>query len=110
MNSENTGSMRISEDVIISIAESAVNNIKGVEKIRSGYGFLRKLFVNDRPVNVRVSGDVTEISIDVVLKYGCNAAKTSEKIQEAVKNEIQAMTGITVSRVNVTISGISFDK
>lgn len=110
MSGTGTGTMRVSEDVIVSIAESAINEIRGVEKIRSDYGIIRSFFINKRPVSVRVTGDVVEISADVVLKHGYSATAAGEKIQEAVKSEVQAVTGIPVSKVNVNISGISFEK
>ncbi|MBP0977207.1 MAG: Asp23/Gls24 family envelope stress response protein [Oscillospiraceae bacterium] len=110
MSKENTGAVRISEDVITSIAANAINEIKGVENIRSDYGLIRSFFVKTSPVSVKADGDVVEISADVVLKQGYSAVLTSEKIQNAVKSEVQSATGITVSRVNVNVSGISFEK
>lgn len=109
MSKEKSGILRISEDVVITITESAVNEIKGVEKIRRKSGFIRDLLIKDKPIEVKITGDVIEVNVDIVIKGGYNAASVGEKVQEAVKSEIQAMTGITVSRVNVTISGICFD-
>lgn len=110
MAKENSGAVRISENVIVSIASNAVNEIRGVEKIRSDYGFVRRFIDQNKPVTVKVNGDIVEINADVILKNGVNAVKAAEKIQDAVKAEVQSMTGITVSRVNVNISGISFEK
>ena len=38
MSGEKKGAVHIAEDVIISIASAAVNEVRGVEKIRSDYG------------------------------------------------------------------------
>ncbi len=57
MSGEKKGAVHIAEDVIISIASAAVNEVRGVEKIRSDYGFFQK----KNPVRVRVTGDVIEI-------------------------------------------------
>ena len=51
MSGEKKGAVHIAEDVIISIASAAVNEVRGVEKIRSDYGFFQK----KNPVRVRVS-------------------------------------------------------
>jgi len=110
MSRENSGSVRISEDVIVSVASNAINEIKGVEKIRSDFGFFRNIFMKNKAVRVKTVGDVVEIYADVVLKHGVRAVSACEKIQNAVKSEVQSMTGITVSRVNINISGISFEK
>lgn len=106
LSGEKKGAVHIAEDVIISIASAAVNEVRGVEKIRSDYGF----FQEKNPVRVRVTGDVIEIFADVVLKNGVSAVRACEKIQNAVKSEVQSVTGITVSKVNVNVSGISFEK
>lgn len=110
MNKENPGFVRISEDVVITVATAAINDVKGVEEIKPSEGFLKNLFVKEEPVKVRITGDVIEIDAEVILKQGYNAVLTGEKIQNAVKSEIQAMTGITVSKVNVVVTGVSFDK
>ncbi|MBE6853751.1 MAG: Asp23/Gls24 family envelope stress response protein [Ruminococcus sp.] len=110
MSKENTGITRVSEDVVVSIATAAINDVKGVEKICTGAGIVKKIFTKDEPVSVKINGDVVEVNADVIIKQGYNASVIGEKIQESVKTEIQSAAGITVSRVNVTISGISFDK
>ena len=110
MNNENPGFVRISEDVVVTVATAAINDVKGVEEIKPSEGFIKNLFVKEEPVKVRIIGDVIEIDAEVVLKQGYNAVLTGEKIQNAVKSEIQAMTGITVSKVNVVVTGVSFDK
>lgn len=110
MSKEKSDTLRISEDVIISIATAAINEINDVERIRPRCCAVKNFFINDRPVNVKVTGDAVEINADVYVKYGCNAALVAEKIQKSVKSDIQAMTGIAVSKVNVTISGIIFEK
>ncbi len=101
------GSLRISEDVIKTIAEAAIGEIKGVECVRSSGGFIRDLLFREEPVTVKKTGDVIEINAEITVKRGCSAVKAAEKIQEAVKADVQSMTGIAVSKVNVLISGLS---
>ncbi len=110
MSKDNPGLLRISEDVVVTIATAAINEIKGVECIRPSDGFIRNLFFRSEPVNVRIAGDVVEINADVVVKQGYNAVTIAERIQESVKSDIQSMTGIAVSKVNVLISGVSCEK
>lgn len=107
--SGSNGSLRISEDVVITVAQAAISEIKGVECPSCRGGFISGLFFRERPVTVKKTGDVIEINAEVIVKRGINAVLAAEKIQEAVKADIQSMTGITVSKVNVLISGISLD-
>jgi len=107
--SGSNGSLRIAEDVVITVAEAAISEIKGVECPAGRGGFISSLFFKEHPVTVKKTGDVIEINAEVIVKRGVNAVLAAEKIQEAVKADIQSMTGITVSKVNVLISGISLD-
>ena len=50
------------------------------------------------------------IDIHVNIKSGVNIPQVAEKIQAAVKEAVQNMTGIAVSRVNIDIAGIVFDE
>ena len=45
--------------------------------------------------------------MDIVGKYGCKIMPVCEKVQENVKQTIQNMTGITVSRVDVLVTGLA---
>jgi len=110
MQKQNTGSLRISEEVVVTIATAAINEIKGVEGIKPNGGVIKKFFVKKESVNVKIIGDVIEVNAKIVVKHGYNVISVCEKIQEAVKSDIQAMTGITVSKVNVIVSGVSFEK
>ena len=46
----------------------------------------------------------------VIAKYGCKVSSVGEKLQERIKNDIQSMTGIRVSKVSVVFTDIAFDK
>ncbi|MEG0109849.1 MAG: Asp23/Gls24 family envelope stress response protein, partial [Oscillospiraceae bacterium] len=70
--------------------------------------FLGKLTVQ-RPVTVELLDDVAEITVSVIVGYGCKIPPLSEKIQENVKAAVQNMTSITVSKVNVVVSGVMLD-
>ena len=48
------------------------------------------------------------MDISVNLKYGANIPEVAETLQKAVKDAVQNMTGITVSKVNVHVAGIVF--
>ncbi|MBP1565004.1 MAG: Asp23/Gls24 family envelope stress response protein [Oscillospiraceae bacterium] len=110
MSKEDAGFLRISEDVITTITSAAISEIKGVEGLNSRGGLISGLFSSKKPISVKVAGDVVHINADIILKHGYNAVSVCEKIQEAVKSDVQAMTGIAVSRVNLMVSGVSFER
>ena len=105
------GSLQISTDVISKIAKLATLEVEGIYSVSgnivSGKGFalVRKMPMQ-KPISVELNDDVAEISVNVVVKYGCKIPQLSEKVQENVKNAVQNMTCITVSKVNVIITGV----
>ncbi len=112
-NRQPTGSLKISKEVIASIAGTASKEINGVADLATFTtnikGWLMKK-QSPKPIIINLSDDVATIDIHVVLKNGAKIPETSEKIQNAVKEAVQNMTGITVSRVNICVAGIEFEE
>ena len=107
---ENIGSLKISEEVIASVAKFAATEIDGVSAVddnsKSIKGFLEKNFKKD--VTVMLSDDIATINLNIAVDYGVNIEKVAASIQSAVKSEVQNMTGVTVSKVNVNVTGVVF--
>ena len=75
------------------------------------WGIARKLFgKKNNLIKVKLLGDIVEITLAVIVEQGYKVIMVAESIQDSVKSSVQSMTGITVSRVNVIISGISINK
>ena len=106
------GSVRISEDVIASIAAIAAAEIPGVGSLYSGIGtnvaeFLGKKNIS-KGVKVEFHGDLVEVEISYLVEYGYNLREVSKQIQSAVRSAIESMTGMRTTAVNVNVGGISF--
>ena len=52
--------------------------------------------------------DISNISMEVTIKYGSNMVNIVKNLQIRVKNMVEIMTGIPVNEVNVIIKRISF--
>lgn len=103
------GTLKVSEEVISTITKVSANEIDGVVSIVPVDGVFRRALIKSDFIKIRLLGDVVEITVAIVVRYGSKVTTVAEKIQESVKASVQNMTGITVSRVNVVIAGISFD-
>ena len=57
-----------------------------------------------------MNGDSVGIDLYIVVEYGIKIPELAWTIQENVKNRVETMTGLTVSKVNIHIEGISFEK
>jgi uncharacterized alkaline shock family protein YloU len=101
--------LKISEDVILTVARLAALDVKGVAGLDGETGALSKI-CGKEPVKVDIMGDVAAIDIKIIVKSSANACSVAQAVQTAVKENIQNMTGITVARVNVAVNGIEFDK
>ncbi len=105
-----TGSLKISEDVLATIAGNAAGEIKGVAglslrpNIDSKGLFHKKTLGKAIKLNMK-DGDAT-IDIFVNIFSGVKIPDMAEQLQTRVKETVQNMTGITVSKVNVHISGL----
>ena len=106
------GSLQISTDVIAKIARLATLEVEGVRGVRAETLSAKNLLGKSipKPITVQLVDDVAEITVSLVVSYGCKIPAVSEKVQENVKNAVQNMTSITVSKVNLVIVGVAVDE
>ena len=60
-----------------------------------------------KPVKITMNSDVATIDISVILNLGYKVKDIAEKIQNSVKEEVQNMTGVAVSTVNVYVADVT---
>lgn len=102
--------LKVSEDVIYHIAEIASCDVDGVAGLSKQKVTFTNIFNKENhssAINIKMLGDVVEISVSIIVSFGCRVSKVAEAVQQKIKDDIQSMTGITVTRVNVTVDGIS---
>ncbi|MBQ8588555.1 MAG: Asp23/Gls24 family envelope stress response protein [Clostridia bacterium] len=104
------GNIKISDEVIETIASVAVSEIEGVSSIGAGLvdGIARRLTKKPTTSGIKASvgEESTSIDINIVVKYGVRIPEVAWNVQDAVKREIELMTGLNVEKVNVRIVGI----
>lgn len=100
--------LKISEDVIITVARLAALDVKGVAGLAGEVNTLSKICKNG-PISVDFMGDVASVDVSINVKSGAKVTTVAQEVQNAVKENIQNMTGVAVARVNVTIQGIVFE-
>lgn len=111
---QSQGSFKVSEDVIAKITEIAATEISGVaaegQKLLTADSLLpipQKLLP---PIKAYLTSDTAEITVSIVIVQGYNAVNVAQAVQKSVKSAVQSMTGIAVSKVNVVVAGIKFNK
>lgn len=107
------GQLKVSKDVIVTVTKNAVLNIDGVNSIANAKNkMLRNIFLSktdSESINIDFVNDTVEISISIFVNPGVKVKSVAEQIQNNVKNEVQSMTGVTVSKVNVNISDVKYN-
>ena len=105
-----SGSIKISEEVIETIASVAVSEIDGVCSVGAGLveGIARRL--SKKPlsggIKASVNEDTVTVDINIVVKYGARIPEVAWNVQDAVKKEIELMTGLKAEKINVRVVGI----
>lgn len=112
--SASNGILKVSNEVIIKIAELAACEISGVAS-ENGRLMVAQSPVGlgtflGSPVKVSVSKEAAVIDISIVTEQGSKAINVASAVQASVKSAVQNMTGIAVSKVNVNIAGIMPNK
>lgn len=107
---ETNNNIKISEEVIITIASVAVSEIDGVSGTGTGIveGFARMFGKKPSSGGIKVTMAENDVTIDmnVIMKYGVRIPEVAWNIQDAVKKEVELMTGLCVNKVNVRVVGI----
>lgn len=108
------GKVHISEEVIVSIASMAAQDVEGVYGLGGNSGSdLSKLAkkVVSKDVKAVISPE-DQISIDcyIIVLYGYSVIDVAKSVQDAIKSNVESTTGCKVKDVNVSIGGICLPK
>lgn len=106
-----TGSLKISQDVLATIARVAALEIGGVASLAEPGSSMGRFFskgFGKTPINIELNDDFARIDIAINLEFGAKINDVCTAVQGNIKDNIQTMTGMAVSKVNVTVAGIVF--
>lgn len=105
------GGVKISDDVIATIASLAASEIEGVSKMSGSMAanlteiLGKKNF--SKGVKVQLEEDTVEVDVFLSVVYGSIIQEVAEKVQENVKKAIESMTEFKVMTVNVHVQGVT---
>ena len=101
---------KVSEDVIYRIVEIASCDVDGVAGLSKSKVMFSHIFMKadqSSAIKIKMIGDVIEITVSIAVSFGCKVSKVAEAVQQKIKDDVQSMTGVTVSKVNVSVDGIA---
>lgn len=104
------GNIRISDDVVKTIAAKAASDVEGVYKLAGGVADeVSKMLGKKRPTNgVKVEVGEKECSIEVfiVVEYGYPISDVAREVQKAVLKAVSELSGLKVVEVNVYVQNV----
>jgi len=105
------GAVKISNDVVGTIANIAASEISGVKGLSGGIaGDIAEMFGKknlSKGVKVNTEEKTVELDLNIIVDFGIKIPEVSWKIQEAVKLSVESMTGLEVKVVNVHVVGVN---
>ncbi len=111
MEEQNNGSIKISEEVIATIAINAALEIDGVASVMQKVLPSTKSVVGNiknirKGVGLLRTEEGLELTIQIVVKNGYKIPDVSVAVQSNVKDTVANMTGINVIKTNVIVAGV----
>lgn len=105
------GDRSMTRGFIAQYAKQAAMRISGVVELKSGpVNTLRELLgvesIGGVQVSFHVDETVVRISVYPVIQFGLIVPEVAWEIQESVKTDVEAYTGLTVDKVDVSVVDI----
>ncbi|WP_028561521.1 Asp23/Gls24 family envelope stress response protein [Paenibacillus pinihumi] len=108
----NTGLIRISDDVVSTIAGLAALETPGIAAMSGGIseGLAKRLSGRNVQKGVSVEVGQLEAAIDlrIIVQYGIPIQEVCRVLQGNVREAVENMTGLNVVEVNVKVEGVIF--
>jgi uncharacterized alkaline shock family protein YloU len=113
--STDLGKTSIADSVVAKIAGVSCREVSGVHSMGSGltstFGAIKdKLASSDpspsRGVGVEVGERQAAIDVDIIVEFGSAIVDVAASIRRNVISQVEAMTGLEVTEVNVTVDDV----
>ena len=108
--SEENG-IKISDDVIATIAGKAASEVVGVYAMSGGFaGGITEVFGKKnltKGIKVDSIENKLKIDVNIIVEYGARIPDVAYELQNKIKTALETMTGLTVEEVNVHVQGVN---
>jgi len=108
------GEVKITDDVISSIAGAAAMKIEGVHSLSGsvvegiGEMFGKKSF--SKGIAVETSENGYKIDANIIVEHGYKIHEVALKAQKSIENDIKSMIGLDIESVNIYVDGVKIDE
>ncbi|MFY9114293.1 MAG: Asp23/Gls24 family envelope stress response protein [Dethiobacteria bacterium] len=106
------GSLRIADEVVAIIAGMTAIEVPGVAGMSGGIvgGIAEALGKKNlaKGIKVEMGEEEVVINISIIVNFGARIPDVAWEVQDNVKNAVEKLTGLKVSKVNIHVQGILF--
>jgi len=114
---EQGGTINISQEVVAVLAATTLLDVQGAHVPGCTKSATGAAAIDRKRVAKAVSmvydtkkEDSVVVDCNIYVDYGCVITDVAKAVQTAVKENLEAITGLFVSKVNVNVLGICFNK
>lgn len=101
---QDNGSVMISEDVIAAIVANALTEVDGV--VKGGSEVVGKKHWG-KGIRIAIAEDNSlSVGCNIIVGYGESVVNVAKAVQENIAMAIESVTGVTVTDINVNVCGI----
>lgn len=108
------GNVRVAGDVVAAIAARSACEVEGIAGLAASAPDIADMLIKKSGTSgvhvEKIDEGSCSITVTATGRYGFTMTEAAKSVQEKVKSDIESMTGLTVTEVNIYIAGISFDK
>ncbi len=108
-NGNDLGNIRIHENVVRSIVRNVTLAVNGVTRL-AGSTFVDSIAemvgsrrMHDRSISIHIQGQEATVDVKINVLYGEHVPTVAANIQSAIKSEVEKLTGMQITKVNVII-------
>ena len=103
------GKVTIDKEVLAAMAGFAAKKVAGVNRLATGFvagitQFIRRS--QDAGIKVLVGEGEVGFELRIIVEYGVNIPEITHKIQKNIKEEVENVSGLKVTRVDVVVNGV----
>lgn len=104
----NEGNVKISDEVISTIAAIAVSEVEGAQVSGNAItDIVEKFSKKNYSKGIKITrGELLVIDINITVEFGTKIHDIAHIIQTNVKKNVELMSGLEVDKVNIHVNGI----
>ena len=101
------GTITFTEGVLTALVHQALSDVEGLGEVKGKLADIVGIFGGrQKGIQVELNPDGVHVTLNITVRYGKPIHEVARTIQKRVKEEVERMTGLSVSRVDIYVQDI----